>query len=68
MTPLGIEFPSVEVRFEQGVVGFEQVVGSASIWIAGDQIRDQSLDSAAAASADAMLDAIHLLGEVVKTQ
>tara|TARA_Y100000591_G_C21466925_1_gene513755 strand:+ start:139 stop:327 length:189 start_codon:yes stop_codon:yes gene_type:complete len=59
---------TVEVRFEQDVVGFEQVVGSASIWIAGDQIRDQSLDSAAAASADAMLDAIHLLGEVVKTQ
>ena len=58
----------VEVLFKQDVVGFEQIVGSASIWIAGDQIRDQSLDSAAAVSADAMLDAIHLLGEVVKAQ
>ena len=58
----------VEVLFKQDVVGFEQIVGSASIWIAGDQIRDQSLDSTAATSADAMLDAIHLLGEVVKAQ
>jgi hypothetical protein len=62
-----LEVP-VEVLFKQDVVGFEQVVGSASIWIASSQIRDQMLFTATAVSLNAILDAFILLGEVVKAQ
>ena len=61
-----IEDASVEILFEEVVVGLEQVVSSATIWIASDQVGNQSLDCAAALAVDTIFDAIELTCELIE--